>query len=155
MSHSQCMVSNSSLQLLIRGYFLKARLHTSLEVDFKKAACDLSYSEPTKWSSLFHPEPKPYCSASEPNLLVWAQWSPSGSYVMPGLELAYAQQAWSSEGAHSRQPTPFHGDILWVLWGHLQGFLLTKVQWVCKHCEVFFQLLTIYVMGFCTAFHFS
>lgn len=56
--------SSFSLQFLILGYFLKAHLHTSLEVDLKKAVCDLRYAEPTKWSSSFHPEPAPYCSAS-------------------------------------------------------------------------------------------
>lgn len=56
--------SSSSFQFLILGYFLEAHLHTSSEVDLKKAVCDLRYTEPTKWSSSFHPEPTPYCSAS-------------------------------------------------------------------------------------------
>lgn len=45
-------------------------------------------------------------------VLVWAQCGPDGSYVIPSLELACAQQAWSTGGAHSCQPTPFHEDIL-------------------------------------------
>lgn len=53
-------------------------------------------------------------------------WQSQGSYMIPSLELACAQQAWSIERAHSCQPTPFHVDFLWVFSGQLQDFSSLK-----------------------------